>query len=517
MFHSILFPDRPYDLGEHRQAQPEYFRDLCLDQIMAASMKGQEGPELSPLFYTPLRDPDAIRYRQEVLRDLDDPDSFRRVKEFAAAIHGIIRRTQAAKNDLLSLDGYRNHYLTKGRMLDDADRYRQAIGGFVGGMNRSSLRSRGLNAFMEYLEGYVAAEPFTTLCKEIQALRGALAEVRYCMLIKNGTISVRRYEDQEDESAQILALFEKFKQDQGTDYRRSLPEIPVAEHVEAAVLEMLAGKCYPEAFARLDRFCAERMDFMDDTIADFARQAQFYLCWQEYCAPFRAEGFSFCYPQIRASKGDISCEDAFDLALAKRLWPEGKPVTNGFRLQGSERVLVITGPNQGGKTTFARMFGQLHHLCSLGLSVPGSSAALYAFDTILTHFERGEDLTTLNGKLQDDLVRLREMFRRATGDSILILNEIFSSTTLQDALLLGRRMMERIAGLDAYAVCVTFLDELASCNEKTVSMMSTVFPENPARRTFKVLRQPANGLAYALHLAEKYNLTYERLSKRLAP
>jgi DNA mismatch repair protein MutS len=96
------------------------------------------------------------------------------------------------------------------------------------------------------------------------------------------------------------------------------------------------------------------------------------------------------------------------------------------------------------------------------------------------------------------------------------MNEIFSSTALQDAILLGRKVGDDIMRRDLYCVWVTFIDELSSLGVKTVSMTSTVRPESPAARTFKILRRPADGLAYAMTIAEKYGLTYEIIKKRLA-
>ena len=134
---------------------------------------------------------------------------------------------------------------------------------------------------------------------------------------------------------------------------------------------------------------------------------------------------------------------------------------------------------------------------------------------IYTHFERQETLATLHGKLDDELVRIHDILSRATPASLIVMNESFASTTVDDSLQIGAEVLERIIALGCVAVYVTFLDELASLRRACVSMVGEVEHDDPTKRTFKFSRRPADGLAYAAALADKYGLARDALVRRI--
>ena len=504
---SILFPKNASFLTE-RPAEPEFFTDLAMDRIVAAVIAGREEYDLAPYFYQPLQDRQAIVFRQEIFRDLDNPSLADALQTFAAAMRTM--REQLGLAGRLSYPRQKERWL-----LEAVATYCAAVLALTEALRMpGSCASAGFAAFADYLAEYTASPPFRTLHQHTQGLREELASLRYCLRIDGLQVQCLPYAGQADYSVEIDEVFARFKQATAGTYRFSFQDVAEMNHVEARILDLVA-ELFPDLFAALTEYHAAHADFLDPGVARFDREIQVYLAWLEYTARLTRAGLAFCLPEVTEDKA-IHAEQAVDLALANRLVREGiVPVANDFHLTGRERILVITGPNQGGKTTFARMFGQLHYLAALGLPVPGTQAQLFLFDRLFTHFEREELLTNLRGKLQDDLVRIHAILEQATPRSLLVINEMFASTTFQDALDLSQRIAARLMALDMLCVWVTFIDELSVLGEQTVSMMSTVAIDNPAQRTYTIVRQPADGRAHAVSLAERHRLTYAAITERM--
>jgi DNA mismatch repair protein MutS len=507
-FHSILFK-RPEDrITTEAVEAPGCLADLAVDRIVSAATAGKDEYNLTPFFYVPLHDVDAVAFRHEVMQDLEDVRLFEAIKAFA-------RSMQMVREHLAQLEKCHYEHQKERWFLDAVDLYGDAVNRLVRDLSVANCRSRGLLAFRDYVTRYAASERFTSLVADAKRLEAELAAIRYSVFIRGLRVEVRHYAGEPDYSAEVEATFERFRQGAIKKPAFEFNDSLEMNHVEAQILDGVA-QLHRETFAQLADYRTANKDFLDPTLVAFDREVQFYVAYLEYIAPLRKAGLHFCYPRISDACKEVYDYQGFDLALAGKLLSEhALPVCNDFDLQGPERIIVVSGPNQGGKTTFARTFGQLHYLASLGCPVPGTKAQLYLPDRIFTHFEREEHMTNLRGKLEDDLVRIHEILVAATPRSLVIINEIFASTTLRDAIFLSKKIAEALMDLDVLCVWVTFLDEVSALSEKTVSMVSTVAPNNPAQRTFKIVRRPADGLAYAMAIAEKYRLTYDLIKERI--
>jgi DNA mismatch repair protein MutS len=88
------------------QEEPAYFRDLNLDQIIDDITAGMQEYNLKPFFFTPLHSEDAIRYRQEIMRDLEGEILFKKIKTFAKCIYELAARMQQICERLAQPESY---------------------------------------------------------------------------------------------------------------------------------------------------------------------------------------------------------------------------------------------------------------------------------------------------------------------------------------------------------------------------------------------------------------------------
>ena len=514
MIYSIMFPKKKFEESQnHDEAQPkDYFKDLGLDLVFKSVLETKQEFSLEKYFYNPIQDIEVITYRQDIMNELENKELRKKITNFTNEIYALHQSMNEIREKLTSQDVWSNNFLIRGHMLDYAQRYCLAVDDIKNELANTELKSQGFLDFSHYIEKYHNSKRYKDLKLSISDLRKQFSKIEYAMLLNGNTIKVRKFENQKDYASQISSTFDKFAQGDVKDYRHQLEEKPKADHVEVGVLNLLS-KIYQKEFEALTQFTSNFISFDDKTLVQFSNDIEFYVSWLYYIEPIKNNGLEFNYPKMAFKSNHVYSHDCFDIALAHKI--PSKIILNDFTLRAPESLIVVTGPNQGGKTTFARMIGQVHYLASLGLSVPGKESSLFLFDNIFTHFSTEEDLSTENGKLKDDLERLYKITTKATDKSIVIINEIFTSTTLKDAKFLGKEMINHLIDIKVPGVIVTFIDDLAVHSEATVSMMSTVKDDDIMERTYKVIRKRPDGSAYAMHIASKHGLTYEKLSRRL--
>ena len=293
------------------------------------------------------------------------------------------------------------------------------------------------------LRAYVGSAAFTAFAAETARILDDLGAVTYRLRIGEDRVLVQRHDGEADYGAEVLATFARF--------RRSADPQPLPVDVfrtvdmnlvEIGILERVA-RLHPAVFRSLGLHVGRYEAFVEPSIELLAAELPFYLGWLDLIRPLQAAGLSFCLPAVSMSGGGFAARGLFDLGAGRSVAsPAGEGiVTSDLELSDAERLVVITGPNQSGKTAFARAVGQLHHLTAIGVPVPGSEASVPLGGTTATLFARAEDPTDLTGRLESELLRARTILDDLRAGTVVIMNESFASTTVEDALALDRALI----------------------------------------------------------------------------
>ncbi|MEM0128037.1 MAG: hypothetical protein QXO03_03000 [Thermoplasmatales archaeon] len=486
--------------------EPDFFGDLNIDQIVDEISAKYDAYNLRTLLLAPPSRIENVKYRQEIFADLEREETLGAVRSFSEQMKTIMAKlsNQAELYDIQR----------EGRLLDAGWDYSSSLRMIYDFLKKNPVESAGLRGFFEYLENYLASEQFTNFENDLRETAESVASISYYLIIESDRVTVRKGDSPSgDFSGEIENLFSKFKSASHEPVKLTYRTNYGFGHVQAEVLKLLE-KIYPSEIKKLRDFSAAHGKFVDQTVLNTFYDIQFYLAYTDYIDGPKKNGLPFCLPKFTNEKV-VELDSFFDLALAaKLLKKKGEVITNDLHLESSERIVVITGPNSGGKTTFSRSIGQIYYLASLGLPVPAKTAVLGLPDRIFTHFEKSEKIENLRGKLEDDLVRIKAITDNCTDRSLLIVNEMLSSTTVNDALSIGKKILELVKSKGSLCIFVTFLGEL-SRYDGAVSIVGQINEDNPEIRTYKFVRAPWNGLAYAIALAHKHRVSYKDIIGRI--
>lgn len=497
------------------QKEPIYFKDLNLDQIVEEVVDNRT--DLLPYFYTPVTDHNTILYRQDVFKDIETEAIFEAINVFVSEVETISRRVADIKKNI-KFSKKSGEYLLKGDLLLQINHYLDAIHIFVEIMKSQPIQSDGLILFTDYLDHYQKSDDICALAMTSTKLKERLQQINYLIQIRGPRVKVCEANDEEDDRIEnIIKLFQKFPSVAAFCETINKEEpINFAEHIENQIIDFVAT-FHKSIFNELTDYTKKNINIMDGKIINFVHDVEFYLRYNKYINQLRNESLSFCYPTVTKLAKNIFDTQGFDLALAQHLlYQEHTVVCNDFAMHNKERIMYISGSNQGGKTTYARSFGQIHYLANLGVPVPGTKARLLLFDTIFTHFEKQEKIEDLDGKLVQELKALKHIIKNATSNSIVILNEVLSSTTIKDAIYIYQSIMKQIEKLNCICVNVTFIDTIIKINETSFSVVSQGTENFAPENAYMMKREEPKGIAHAIDIAKNYHLTYESIKKRVS-
>ena len=213
---------------------------------------------------------------------------------------------------------------------------------------------------------------------------------------------------------------------------------------------------------------------------DFAKEIAFYMGVNNMQNRMSELSLPLCYGSVCEDNSCRDIRDLYELSLA--LYTQSHPVPNSLK-HNNKTMTVITGANQGGKSTFLRSFGIAQVMMQCGMPVPAKHFCSGLYSRIHTHFTRKEDAMLTRGRLEEELKRMSGILSEVSKNSLLLLNESFASTTEKEGSQIAYNVILPLYEKGIHVMMVTHLHEFAR----------TLYESGKERIEFLVAERKENG------------------------
>ena len=204
---------------------------------------------------------------------------------------------------------------------------------------------------------------------------------------------------------------------------------------------------------------AQSADHIDGFLNNLRLELAFYISCLHLSEQLAQLEEPIAFPQpAPSSERRHSFTGLYDIALA--LTMKQKVVGNDVNADG-KNLVIITGANQGGKSTFLRSIGLAQLMMQCGMFVPAESFSASLCKGLFTHYKREEDTSMQSGKFDEELGRMSVIVDHITQDSMILFNESFAATNEREGSEIARRIVTALLEKRAEVFYVTHLYELA--------------------------------------------------------
>jgi DNA mismatch repair ATPase MutS len=473
----LMYRDRDFDGEEPLPAHGETLtQDLDLNTVWSAMAQGDEFAfkVARQAALTALRhDPDTILYRQAVLRDC--------LKNYATvkAIHDLAVETiENKKRQWLGIFGHYPGGILWGG-LDLLQLFMAGLGRLrlIADQHAGEFESEGFTAFFAQLRAELSDDYRATVAAHLRELR-----------FRDGVMI----------SAELGAG------NQGTGYalrhspgpkpgwlRRIFSRRPpaftfyIGERDEAGARAL--GELRDRGLNLVANAVAQSADHILAYLLLLRTELAFYLGAVNLHRELTQRGVPVCFPvPMPAGASGHTCAGLCDASLALRL--DHGVVGNELNADG-RNLVVITGANQGGKSTFLRGLGLAQVMMQCGLFVTAESFRANVCRGLFTHFKREEDATMKSGKFDEELSRMNDIAAALAPGALVLFNESFSATNEREGSEIARQIVQALLESRVKIFFVTHQYEFAHglfAQKRNDAVFLRAERQTAGQRTFKL-------------------------------
>lgn len=445
----LLHPGRDFDAKQKLPSNHEdLIQDLELNTVFNAMAQGDKFlfDVAKQAILSPLDTPEAIRYRQAILEDcLDHPDVIRQIYRIPM---------QAIENKRGHWMGIFTNYPSG--ILSSALQMLEMFVDLLKDLKRiadehgQEFKSPGFRRFVGMIQQELDDDYFAVVENHLRKLRFRGGVLLSAELGKGneGANYILRLSDYADQ----IWIKRVFSGRQSPTYSYTL-------HPRDDAGARALGDLRNKGVNLVANAVAQSTDHIDNFLDMLRLELAFYIGCLNLAGQLAEIGEPIAFPQPAPAGGRrLSFTGLYDIALA--LTMKQQVIGNDVDASGKEFV-IITGANQGGKSTFLRSIGLAQLMMQSGMFVPAQSFSADLCRGLFTHYKREEDASMESGKFDEELGRMSAIVDAISLDSLILFNESFAATNEREGSEIARQIVSALLEKRIKVFFVTHLYELA--------------------------------------------------------